>query len=80
MSLDGNNNWGNSWSWEKDKHPNEIAGELAGKLCAKLAGCGNGTVVGFDVHNKIIRNGFLRERDTKKNCNYSQILRLYLLR
>ncbi|MCK4795425.1 MAG: hypothetical protein KAV87_67470, partial [Desulfobacteraceae bacterium] len=53
-------------SWDKDKHPNEIAGRSGMNFMAKKHSCSNGRSVNFNPTDKHILAGLVRNRETKE--------------
>lgn len=76
MSKNKAQNWGNGW--ERDKHPNIIAGNAAMDKCCSKFSSANGRGVDFYVNDPTILKGSVRELETKKivvppmifNCIY----------
>lgn len=64
MSRDGSND---IWEgWDRNNHPNEIAGRLAMNKCSETRGCANGRGVEFNVSDETIKSGLLRLVETKE--------------
>lgn len=71
-------------TWERDKHPNIIAGNLAMNKLSSIKGCANGNGVEFNILDETINVGLLRILNTKKivkipenfNCIYCGIINL----
>jgi len=73
MTKDGTTYWGKSW--DRNKHPNIIAGNKAmGKVCENR-GCANGRRVEFDVNDETVNAGLLRIRETKEIVTPPQIFK-----
>ena len=53
-------------SWDKDKHPNEIAGRSGMNFMANKHSCSNGRGVDFNPTDKHIKAGLVRNRETKE--------------
>jgi hypothetical protein len=76
MLKEGKTGWGDCWN--KQGHPNEIAGNSAMNKCCELYSCANGRGPEMYILNPYIKAGLVRERDTKKiltfpekfNCMY----------
>lgn len=71
MSRDGSNDvWG---EWNREKHPNTIAGNMAMYKCCEMRGCANGRSVEFNVNDKTIKNKLLRLVESKEIINPPKI-------
>lgn len=76
MLREGENEWGGDWG--RGKHPNSIAGDKAMSWLSSRRGCANGRHVEFNVIDKTINAGLLRNAETKEvvtvpkefNCMY----------
>lgn len=60
MLKENNGSWDTGERWDRNKHPNEIAGNKAREFVAKRNGCANGIPVEFNVLDETINAGLLR--------------------
>lgn len=64
MLREGTHDWGGSW--ERDRHPNTIAGRNGMDLVCRNRGCANGRSAELQDDNDIMLAGCMRCHDTKE--------------
>jgi len=60
-------------SWDRDKHPNTIAGDKAMSWQSSRHGCSNGRHAEFYINNEWIEAGLLRNKETKEVVVFPEI-------
>lgn len=63
--------WGNSWA--RDLHPNIIVGNKAMDKCCSMYSCANGTGGEFHINDPYIKNGLVRNKETKEIIIFPEI-------
>jgi hypothetical protein len=71
MLRDGHTQWGDSW--DRDRHPNVVAGEAASRECCNRYRCANGRGPEFHINDPYIAAGLLRRRDTKEVVVFPEV-------
>ncbi len=61
---DGAQDWGGNW--DRDRHPNAMAGKSGMDFSCAANRCANGRSVRFELGDKHIAAGLLRERESKR--------------
>jgi hypothetical protein len=70
---DGETEWGGGW--ERDRHPNSLAGRRGmDEVCGQIR-CANGRHVEMHANDKHIAAGLLRNRETKETFRFPQGLK-----
>jgi hypothetical protein len=73
MLREGESEWGGNWG--SDYHPNSLAGKTGMSLLSAKHSCANGRHVEFNLRDKHILAGLLRERDTKAVVRFPEKIR-----
>jgi len=73
MLRPGKKTWGNSWA--RDMHPNIIAENKAMDKCCSMYSCANGIGGEFEINDPYIKNGLVRNKETKEVLVFPKIFK-----